>query len=478
MSKKISTWGFALAMTGLFSAVRYSAERDVANPNYLIIRDNTGRKVRVQIPDDVSTSDRYSIKLNKEILERLFPDSSQGKDVPKEKMGQVAELESKSGAPVVVQSPPKGGDNSSIAPVMKSGDQNSLAPLGGGGGGGGAAQGDGGSGLGQGGAGTGSGSGSGSGTAMGGSGGSCSVGPVQPTIDVSLSSAKQEGTEPVEDSVEDRKTKMWLEDEIRKLSREMQRMSDMQNLQNSIRSVQPPTSSGANSQAGTSAESLMFLRLGEIQEKLKNMEIQKEVQQQEKLWGLQKELDLNRKDKVQDQQEALTKEKNQQYIQALQEIRNSLKELRKKPDKPVSPPESPQNPLRTPPTKTDEPPKSSSELLTPYSYKKWNQDMPDVSRRVLRANTLYHGGKYLEAMDELNRAEAINPYDARVKMMKGSLFYKLGWIDYAVKFWEKSLLIDPTQRYLYSYIENAKREQSATTESPNKDSALLQGISK
>lgn len=85
----------------------------------------------------------------------------------------------------------------------------------------------------------------------------------------------------------------------------------------------------------------------------------------------------------------------------------------------------------------------------------------DVSMLLYMANVAYYKKNYLRTLELLNRADYMHPYDARVKMMKGSLFYKIGWKDYAIRFWNEALVINPNLRILYYYVDRARREVEA-----------------
>jgi tetratricopeptide (TPR) repeat protein len=75
---------------------------------------------------------------------------------------------------------------------------------------------------------------------------------------------------------------------------------------------------------------------------------------------------------------------------------------------------------------------------------------------ILKANHLYHKGRFFEAnlyVEELLRK---HPESLRGWLMKGSLLYKLGHKDLATKAWEKAIALDPDRKLTQGLLERFK----------------------
>jgi len=70
-----------------------------------------------------------------------------------------------------------------------------------------------------------------------------------------------------------------------------------------------------------------------------------------------------------------------------------------------------------------------------------------------RANKLYHKKKFEKAMTLLDAADGQYPENARVKTMKGSLYYLMGWKKFAKQYWSESLKIDPNQKKIRNLLK-------------------------
>ncbi|MBI2981154.1 MAG: hypothetical protein HYY44_02450 [Deltaproteobacteria bacterium] len=81
-----------------------------------------------------------------------------------------------------------------------------------------------------------------------------------------------------------------------------------------------------------------------------------------------------------------------------------------------------------------------------------------VSSLLYRANRLFHKKKFPEAMSILETAEAMEPNNAKVKTMKGSLFLMMGFKEFAAEAWNESLKLDPEQADLKLQLEKLKTE--------------------
>lgn len=100
----------------------------------------------------------------------------------------------------------------------------------------------------------------------------------------------------------------------------------------------------------------------------------------------------------------------------------------------------------------------------------------NLSSLLFRANKLFQKKKFEEAMSVLDHAENIAPQNHKVKAMKGSLFYLMGWKEMAREHWESSLKINPKQTKVQQYLERlGPRPASVETPSSEEKSAFSGG---
>lgn len=71
---------------------------------------------------------------------------------------------------------------------------------------------------------------------------------------------------------------------------------------------------------------------------------------------------------------------------------------------------------------------------------------PESTAHLLRARTAYFNEDYNRALDQILKAISIEPENSQAYAMLGSLYYTINWKNLALKYWERSLEIDPDNR--------------------------------
>ena len=110
----------------------------------------------------------------------------------------------------------------------------------------------------------------------------------------------------------------------------------------------------------------------------------------------------------------------------------------------------------------------------PASFQKMPK--PDLATLLMQANHFYHKKEYKKLLSVLNKAEKFYPKAHRVKTMKGSLFYSLGWKDLAEQQWKSSLDLEPNQPSVRKYMDRIgsfKTERIPSSESEPFDSTEI-----
>lgn len=85
---------------------------------------------------------------------------------------------------------------------------------------------------------------------------------------------------------------------------------------------------------------------------------------------------------------------------------------------------------------------------------------PKLETLLVRATNLFQKKRYEEAMKLLDAAEQIAPQSPQVKTMKGSLFFQMGWTNFARRYWEESLALDPQQAKVASYLRGLPQAEA------------------
>lgn len=75
---------------------------------------------------------------------------------------------------------------------------------------------------------------------------------------------------------------------------------------------------------------------------------------------------------------------------------------------------------------------------------------------LLRARAAYFKGRLNQALDQILQSISKNPNNPQAYEMLGSLYYAVDWKNMAVKYWEKSLALDPTNPDLRKLIDQVR----------------------
>jgi hypothetical protein len=106
-------------------------------------------------------------------------------------------------------------------------------------------------------------------------------------------------------------------------------------------------------------------------------------------------------------------------------------------------PEEP-NALARPETK----PLTSKELQEPKS-----------TSYLMQARRSYFSGDYQGSLDQILQAITVDPGNAQAYSMLGSLYYAMNWKSLAVKYWQRSLELDPSNREIEDLISQIRLGQ-------------------
>ena len=85
--------------------------------------------------------------------------------------------------------------------------------------------------------------------------------------------------------------------------------------------------------------------------------------------------------------------------------------------------------------------------LTPEELKE-----PKSTAHLMQARRRYFAGDYQGSLDEILQAITIDPDNAQAYGMLGSLYYAMNWKSLAVKYWQRSLELDPTNREIEDLV--------------------------
>jgi tetratricopeptide (TPR) repeat protein len=81
---------------------------------------------------------------------------------------------------------------------------------------------------------------------------------------------------------------------------------------------------------------------------------------------------------------------------------------------------------------------------------------PESTAHLLRARTAYFREDYNRALDHILKAIIIEPENSQAYAMLGSLYYTINWKNLALKYWEKSLEIDPENQEVDELVAELK----------------------
>jgi hypothetical protein len=89
----------------------------------------------------------------------------------------------------------------------------------------------------------------------------------------------------------------------------------------------------------------------------------------------------------------------------------------------------------------------SERPVTPEELKE-----PQSTAHLMQARRRYFTGDYQGALEEILQAITVEPNNAQAYAMLGSLYYAMNWKSLAVKYWQRSLELDPTNREIEDLI--------------------------
>lgn len=89
--------------------------------------------------------------------------------------------------------------------------------------------------------------------------------------------------------------------------------------------------------------------------------------------------------------------------------------------------------------------------MTPEELKE-----PKSTAHLIQARRRYFAGDFQGSLDEILQAITIDPNNAQAFAMLGSLYYAMNWRGLAVKYWQRSLEIDPTNREVEDLVTRVR----------------------
>ena len=77
---------------------------------------------------------------------------------------------------------------------------------------------------------------------------------------------------------------------------------------------------------------------------------------------------------------------------------------------------------------------------------------PKSTAFLMQARRRYFAGDFQGALEQILQAVTVNPNSAEAYSMLGSLYYAMNWRSLAIKYWERSLEIDPSNREIENLV--------------------------
>lgn len=81
---------------------------------------------------------------------------------------------------------------------------------------------------------------------------------------------------------------------------------------------------------------------------------------------------------------------------------------------------------------------------------------PESTIYLLRARDAYFKRDYDRALNQILKALAVEPNSSQAYAMLGSLYYTINWRSLALKYWEKSLALDPENREVEELVSELR----------------------
>lgn len=79
-------------------------------------------------------------------------------------------------------------------------------------------------------------------------------------------------------------------------------------------------------------------------------------------------------------------------------------------------------------------------------------------KHIFSAQSLFYKKKFIEALDETNKALALVPESAQAHALKGSIYYKMGLNPEAKASWQQALTIDPGMEQVNTSLARLNKE--------------------
>ena len=98
--------------------------------------------------------------------------------------------------------------------------------------------------------------------------------------------------------------------------------------------------------------------------------------------------------------------------------------------------------------------RSETKPLTPKELQE-----PQSTSYLMQARRSYFSGDYQGALDQILQAITVDPGNAQAYSMLGSLYFAMNWKNLAVKYWQRSLELDPSNREIEDLISQIRLGQ-------------------
>lgn len=82
--------------------------------------------------------------------------------------------------------------------------------------------------------------------------------------------------------------------------------------------------------------------------------------------------------------------------------------------------------------------------------KKYNYN---IGLELAQIRKLFLKKEYSLVLKKLHQLEEIDPYNTRVKNIIGSTYYKIGFYEFAQRYWQESIYLDPNQPLVEAYLD-------------------------
>jgi len=84
---------------------------------------------------------------------------------------------------------------------------------------------------------------------------------------------------------------------------------------------------------------------------------------------------------------------------------------------------------------------------------------PKSTSYLMQARRNYFAGDFQGALDQILQAVTVDPGNAQAYAMLGSLYFAMNWKSLAVKYWQRSLELDPANREIEDLISQIRLSQ-------------------